>query len=97
MSEPTSLPVTDTSSGCGCGHDHDVPELDARTIPHAIRHGAVIGALGQVRPGAAMILVAPHNPLPLIAQIHDLEGEKVRHSYVQSGPDAWKILFERLR
>ena len=55
---------------CGC-HEQDTaaPELDARQIPHAIRHGAILGSLGQLQPGASLVLVAPHNPLPLLAQI----------------------------
>ena len=93
MDQPLSLSPT---GGCSCGHqDHDIPELDARTIPHAIRHGAIFGALSQVQPGSAMILVAPHDPLPLLAQIADREGGAVRHSYLQEGPDAWRILLER--
>ena len=95
MGETTSLPISETG-GCTCGDDHGVPELDARIIPHAIRHGAILGALSQVRPGAAMILVAPHDPVPLLNQIAALEGDAVRHSYVQQGPDAWKILLERV-
>ena len=94
MDQPMSLSPT---RGCSCGHpDHGIPELDARTIPHAIRHGAILGALSQVQPGAAMILVAPHDPLPLLAQIGDREGEAVRHSYLEEGPDAWRILLERV-
>lgn len=98
MAEQQAIPLTEVqpSGGCDCGHDHGVPELDARQIPHAIRHGAILGALAQVRPGAAMILVAPHDPLPLLAQIAEREGEAVRHRYVQQGPDAWKILLERV-
>ena len=83
-------------SGCGCGgHDESLPELDARIIPHAIRHGAVLGALSQVKPGAAMVLVAPHNPLPLLAQIQDREGDAVAISYLQEGPDAWRLRLAR--
>ena len=91
----TSLPLTETG-GCSCWHGEGVPELDARLIPHAIRHGAILGARAQVRPGAGMILIAPHDPLPLLAQIDEREGAAVRRSYVQQGPDAWKILLERV-
>lgn len=95
MADTTSLPLTETG-GCSCGDDHGIPELDARMIPHVIRHGAILGALSQVRPGASMVLVAPHDPLPLLAQISSLEGDAVRQSYVQQGPGAWKILLERV-
>ncbi|MEI2732237.1 MAG: DUF2249 domain-containing protein [Dermatophilaceae bacterium] len=85
-----------TQPGCTCGHeDHADPELDARTIPHAIRHGAILGALAQVRPGAAMVLVAPHNPLPLLAQITEREGDAVSVSYLQEGPEAWRLRLAR--
>lgn len=54
---------------CGCGADDGpgYPELDARTVPHAIRHATIFGALDSVVPGGGMILVAPHDPLPLLA------------------------------
>lgn len=77
--------------GCGCGHDTQIPELDARIIPHAIRHGAVLGALAQVQPGAAMILAAPHNPLPLLGQIAEQWGSEVSFDYLTEGPDVWRI------
>lgn len=75
----------------------DLPELDARLIPHAIRHGAIFGALGQVPPGRAMVLVAPHDPLPLLAQLEELEGEAVAVSYLERGPQAWRLRFDRVR
>ena len=68
--EITSGPQAASSGGCACGgHDQGVPELDVRQIPHAIRHATVFGALGAIAPGFALDLVAPHNPLPLLAQI----------------------------
>jgi len=91
-----NLPLTEATHACSCGdHDHADPELDARIIPHAIRHGAVLGALSQVKPGAAMDLVAPPNPLPLLAQIQDREGDAVAISYLQEGPDAWRLRLAR--
>ena len=94
----TELPITEKSSGgscgCGCGHD-SLPELDARVIPHAIRHAAILGVVGSLNVGGAFILVAPHNPLPLLAQIADLHGDAIQVSYVQEGPDAWKLKLER--
>ena len=89
------IPITEANSGCGCEEEHGLPELDARTIPHKIRHGAVIGAFGQVRPGAAMVLVAPHDPLPLLAQLGQIEGEALDVSYLQQGPDAWRLRLGR--
>lgn len=89
------LPITEATPACGCGEEHGLPELDARTIPHKIRHGAVIGAFGQVRPGAAMVLVAPHDPKPLLGQLAEIEGEALEVSYLEQGPEAWRLRLAR--
>lgn len=95
----TELPVTE-KGGCGCGgHDEALPELDARTIPHAIRHGAILGALGQLTPGKGLVLVAPHDPQPLLRQIGDVFGDTIVISYDQRGSEsdpAWKLRMVRV-
>ncbi len=83
---------------CSCGETDDPdawPELDVRSVPHAIRHATVFGALEAVRPGGGMVLVAPHDPLPLLAQIEARNPEVFTVSYLQKGPDAWRLLFMR--
>lgn len=92
------LPLTEKSStACGCGHEHEesFPELDARAIPHAIRHATVFGALSAIKPGGSMILVAPHDPKPLLAQIAEREHGAISVSYLQQGPDAWRLKLTR--
>ncbi|MDF2808720.1 MAG: hypothetical protein K0S43_3666, partial [Cellulosimicrobium sp.] len=44
---------------CGCAHDDAEVVLDVRTIPHAVRHGVVFGALEALAPGDGLVLVAP--------------------------------------
>ena len=98
MTDHTELPVVDADTGHACGcqeHEPTHPELDARVIPHALRHGAILGALSRVRPGKAMVLVAPHNPLPLLKQIGDLEGDAIEVSYLDEGPETWRIKLTR--
>lgn len=81
---------------CDCGEEAEsFPELDASSIPHAIRHGSVLGALGQVQPGQGMILKAPHNPLPLLAQIEQVYPGRFASRYLTEGPEAWRIAFVR--
>lgn len=84
-------------SGCGCGgHDEALAELDARAIPHALRHAAIHGVVDSLQPGGAFVLVAPHDPLPLLAQIRGRHGDDVAISYVQQGPEAWKLKLSRV-
>ncbi|HET7399170.1 MAG TPA: DUF2249 domain-containing protein [Intrasporangium sp.] len=90
------LPLTETrQGGCGCGcTDEGIPALDVRVIPHAIRHATVFGAFGAIPAGGSMDLVAPHNPLPLLAQLRDRFGA-VEVTYLDEGPDDWTLRLTR--
>lgn len=95
----TQIPVARApQGGCQCGHSHDeLPILDARELPHAIRHGAILGALASLQPGAALVLVAPHDPLPLIAQIGDLYGDAIEFDYLDRDPQAVRLQMTKTR
>ncbi|GAA1750111.1 DUF2249 domain-containing protein [Nostocoides vanveenii] len=92
------LGLTEATHACACGeHDEDLPELDARAIPHAIRHAAIFGALDGLAPGKGLVLIAPHDPLPLLAQISKRDGDAIDVTYLQRGPDAWRLRMHRVR
>lgn len=82
---------------CPC-HESDVsslPELDARAIPHAIRHAAIFGALDGLAPGSALVLVAPHDPLPLLAQLQRRAPGAFAIDYLERGPGSWRLRMVR--
>ncbi|MEU1302684.1 DUF2249 domain-containing protein [Streptomyces shenzhenensis] len=78
--------------GCGSADEAEVPELDVRDVPHSLRHATVFGAIAAVPSGRAMILVAPHDPLPLLGQIEDRHPGAFAVDYLQRGPEAWRLL-----
>ncbi|MDQ1536435.1 MAG: hypothetical protein QOE58_828 [Actinomycetota bacterium] len=83
---------------CGCGEqnpDGVLPELDARAVPHAIRHATIFGALDSVPAGSGMVLVAPHDPLPLLGQLEERSPGRFSIDYLERGPEAWRIRFVR--
>jgi uncharacterized protein (DUF2249 family)/hemerythrin-like domain-containing protein len=83
---------------CGCGHQHPdavMPELDARDVPHSIRHATIFGALDSVRTGSGLVLVAPHDPLPLLAQLEQRSPGLFSVDYLQRGPERWRVRFIR--
>lgn len=86
---------TTHTATCGCEHTEEVPELDVRSIPHAIRHATVFGALEAIPSGGSMILVAHHDPLPLLAQIEERIPGVFTVSYQERGPEAWRLEFVR--
>lgn len=82
---------------CGCGgHDEEgMPVLDAREIPHAIRHATIFGALDGVQPGSGLILQADHDPVPLLMQLEQRAPGAFEISYLQRGPELFEIQLVR--
>lgn len=94
----TALPIAHGHSGCACHCADEAadPVLDARTIPHAIRHGAIFGALDSLAAGDALVLVAPHEPVPLLARARERYADGIEVEYLETGPDAWRIRLQRV-
>lgn len=92
----TSQAASAEGGNCACGHeDESEIVLDVRTIPHAIRHATIFGALGAITPGFSLDLVADHNPLPLLAQLEQKQPGDFAVSYVTDGPEEWQVRFTR--
>lgn len=83
-----NLPLIDASKGA------EIPTLNASEIPHAVRHGAIHGALGTLNVGESMILIAPHDPLPLLKEVENRE-ERFDVEYLKKEPQEVHIKFTR--
>ncbi len=93
-----SAPIDTVDSGCACGQENENEiVLDVRQIPHAIRHATIFGALGAIAPGFSIDLVADHNPLPLLAQLDQKHSGEFAVSYLDEGPEIWRLHLSRLR
>ncbi|WP_436007414.1 DUF2249 domain-containing protein [Knoellia sp. LjRoot47] len=98
---PTSAAEPAPGGGCGgacaCGESDgaDYPELDARDVPHAIRHATIFGALDGVEPGGGLVLVAPHDPLPFLRQLEGRAPGAFTVEYLERGPEAWRLQLVR--
>jgi uncharacterized protein (DUF2249 family) len=96
MTQPVEIApaAPESRGGCACGgHDQPEPVLDARTLPQAVRHGAVIGAFDSIPPGGSMILVAPHAPVPLLAQL--AQRAPIDVETLVDGPTEWHVRITR--
>ena len=93
----TQAPENVNSHSCRCGEasSNIHPELDATLIPHQIRHSAILGALESLKVGDGMVLVAPHKPIPLLAQIEKKHPSMYSITFLDEGPEKWHIEFIR--
>ena len=66
-----------------------------RSVPHAIRHATIFGALESVHPGAGLELVAPHDPMPLLDQVNQRWPGAFSVAYSERGPEAWRLSLVR--
>jgi uncharacterized protein (DUF2249 family) len=94
--------------GCACGGDAPAaadgeaaalaidPRLDVRDVPHGERHARVLAALDALPDEGALVLVAPHAPLPLLAEIDSRYAGQVAPEWLQDGPEVWQIRLRRL-
>lgn len=93
---PDAAPRPVSEGGCACGgHDEGVPELDVRVVPHSIRHATIFGALDAVRPGEALVLVADHAPVPLLAQLEQRAPGAFATAWEEEGPEVWRLRLVR--
>ena len=83
------------TSPCQTTTSHGVPELDVRTVPHALRRAAVFAAFDAVAPGACLDLVAPYEPVPLLWQLRDRVDGALHVTYLDRGPQAWRVRLTR--
>ena len=71
----------------------DVHLFDARGVARRFRHSAIFGAIDALRSGETMRFVNDHDPLPLIAQLHERLGDNLTVTYRQRDPGAIVIDF----
>lgn len=98
--QTSAAPTAATSGGCGCGGcgcgAAAEPELDIRVLPKQIRHGAVLGALATLQPGQAMVLLAPHEPRRLLAQVDATFPGTFDVELAEVAPDQVRTRFVRV-
>ncbi len=93
---PENIEIQSTKpGGCSC-HEAttDAPVLDVRVIPHQIRHATIHGAFDVISPGNSLVIVAPHKPLPLLAELE--QRFPIEVEYLLEGPEEWRLQITRL-
>ena len=94
--------------GCGCG-DHGQgtahvvsqdpavreDELVIHSLPKVVRHALLFAAMDNLPLGASLIVVAPHQPVPLFNYLQESESH-YRVETIETGPVDWRYRVTRL-
>jgi uncharacterized protein (DUF2249 family) len=71
------------------------PIIDVRELPHGKRHDIIFAAVAALQGDEGVVVVNDHDPKPLRYQLEALYGPTLRWTYLQSGPDEWRVRIGR--
>ena len=74
----------------------DPISLDVRPLPRPQRHMLILRQFDVLAPGEAFELVNDHDPLGLLHQFHQLLPGLFTWDYLETGPEAWRVLIGRV-
>ena len=69
--------------------------LDVRTIAPRERHPMIFEIFDALDPGAAFELVNDHDPKPLYYQFQAERPGVVEWTYLEQGPELWRVRIAR--
>ncbi|MGY0788732.1 DUF2249 domain-containing protein [Azospirillum argentinense] len=71
------------------------PVIDVQSIPPHQRHPLILQATQDLAPGRGFVLVNNHDPRPLYLQVQALFGDAVSWTYLERGPERWRVRIGR--
>lgn len=66
-------------------------QLDVREIRPRERHPLIFQTFDDLAPGEAFELVNDHDPKPLYYQFQAERSGQVEWTYLEEGPDRWRV------
>ena len=66
-------------------------EIDVRTLAPHERHTHIFGRFDGLQVGESFVIASDHNPVPLHMQLEGRTPGQVQWSYLQTGPDPWRV------
>ncbi len=69
--------------------------IDVREIPPRLRHAVIFQLLEALPPERTFQIVNDHDPRMLRQQFDMSFGETVSWTYLEEGPDAWRVRIGR--
>lgn len=70
--------------------------LDVRSLPHGQRHEIIFGRLDALAVGQRLVIINDHDPKPLRYQASALWPDRFEWSYLEAGPEIWRVAISRV-
>ena len=70
-------------------------DLDVRRLAPARRHAIIFATFEALGPGQAFVLVNDHDPKPLYYQFQAEQPGKFTWTYLEQGPEVWRVRIGR--
>lgn len=74
----------------------DADVVDVRSLVPAQRHARIFELVNALTPGGRFVLVNDHDPKPLYYQIEAEYPNQFSWTYLERGPDAWRVEIGKL-
>lgn len=71
--------------------------VDVREIDPRVRHTVIFQLFEHLEGTNSLQLIADHDPRPLRFQLEAKHGPGCRWSYLEQGPDVWRVRLQRGR
>jgi len=71
--------------------------INVRDIDPRHRHGIISQLFDHLDPDRSLQLVVDHDPRPLRYQLEARHGSRCNWSYLEQGPDVWRVRLRHLR
>lgn len=71
-------------------------QIDIRNLMPAKRHAKIFELISQLAPGVSFVLVNDHDPKPLYYQLEAEHPKQFSWSYLEKGPQVWRVEIGRL-
>ena len=66
-------------------------EIDVRSLVPAQRHRQIFELVNELAVGSSFVLVNDHDPKPLYYQLEAEHPRQVSWTYVERGPEVWRV------
>jgi uncharacterized protein (DUF2249 family) len=71
--------------------------INVRDIDARYRHGIICQLFDHLGPESSLQLVVDHDPRPLRYQLEAMHGSRCNWSYLEQGPDIWRVRLKHMR